>query len=75
MKQALYKQNEKMTLYCETNQISSSNHVFSRKNKNLWVLIFRISRVRRVGWWNLITSVRLLKYRLATIEMTISGTF
>ena len=49
----------KTTLYFETNQISSSNHVFSRKNKNLSVLIFHISRARRVGWWNLIKSVRL----------------
>ena len=34
---------------------------FKVKNENLWVAIFRISGVWRVGWWNLITSVRLIQ--------------
>ena len=34
---------------------------FTVKNENLWVAIFRISGVWRVGWWNLITSVRLIQ--------------
>ena len=35
--------------------------------------IFCISCVWHVGWWNLITSVRLIQ--VGTMEMTISGTF
>ena len=34
---------------------------FKVKNENLWVAIFRISGVWRVGWWNFITSVRLIE--------------
>ena len=34
---------------------------FKVKNENLWVAVFRISGVWHVGWWNFITSVRLIK--------------
>ena len=57
----------KTILYCETNQISSSSHVFECKNRTIcacgWQFeaIFRISGVWHVGWWNLITSVRLIQ--------------
>ena len=68
MKQALYKQNEieKTIQYGETNQISSSSQVFKCKNRKIcgWQFeaVFRISGVwPHVGWWNLITSVRLIQ--------------
>ena len=32
-----------------------------QKSKNLWLAIFRISSAWHVGWWNLITSVRLIE--------------
>ena len=34
---------------------------FKVKNENLWVAVFRICVVWHVGWWNLITSVRLIQ--------------
>ena len=34
---------------------------FKVKNGNLWVAVFRISGVWHVGWWNLITGVRLIQ--------------
>ena len=34
---------------------------FNVKLKNLWMAIFRISVVWHFGWWNLITSVRLVQ--------------
>ena len=52
-------------MYSETNQISSSSHVFNGKNRKRcgWEFeaIFLISGVWHVGWWNLITSVRLIQ--------------
>ena len=47
MKQALYKQNE-----LENNPVLRQFEA---------IAIFRISVVWRVGWWNLITSVRLIQ--------------
>ena len=32
-----------------------------QKSKKLWLAIFRISSVWHVGWWNLITRVRLIE--------------
>ena len=54
--------------YCTvhgTNQISSSSQVFKCKNRKIcgWQFeaVFRISGVWHVGWWNLITRVRLIQ--------------
>ena len=35
--------------------------LFKVKNENLWVSVLRISGVWHVGWWNIITSVRLIQ--------------
>ena len=55
----------KTILYCETNEISSSSHVFESKNLKIcwWQFeaIFRIFGEWHVGWWNLISSVRFIQ--------------
>ena len=55
-----------LVVYCETNQICSSSHVFYCKNRKICGWQFeacnlRISGVWHVGWWHLITSVRLIQ--------------
>ena len=56
---------ERFRILPETNQISSSSHVFKCKNRKIcgWQFeaIFLISGVWHVGWWNLITGVRLIQ--------------
>ena len=68
MKQSLYKQNEienNTVLYSKMGDANYMPFVKSRflilNSKHLRVAVFRISGVWHVGWWNLITSVRLMQ--------------